>query len=285
MQIVAHPRIEDYDRLFEIVERFATGENLYVRLHATVPLVELAKRRFAKVDPNTRFMTDQLADLVKALALRMVDENLAYPAVLEWVAHVMVCIRDLDHDTALNAIKHFLTIDQSEAASDVSWMMIYFAFFRENQFKQLDQFKSDDIRSLLSEKLTNGSGHFRATGANHLKAFLERNEIKFDTLVPYLEATVSGHSDRVVNHHFYGIAAKQAATYPEIVGHLIEQAVLGELKSLDSGGREVWHTTDFSGALHTLEQAGPEHKERVARIRKSMEPYKERGRIYDIYDF
>jgi hypothetical protein len=285
MQIVAHPRVEDYDRIFQIVERFATEENLYVRLHATVPLIELAKRRFAKVDPNTRFMTDQLADRVKALALRMVDENLAYPAVLEWVAHVMVCIRDLDHDTALNAVKHFLTIDQSEAATDVSWMVIYFAFFRENQFERLDHFKSDDIKSLLKEKLINGSGHFRATGANHLKAFLERNEIKFDTLVPYLEAMVSGHSDRVVNQHFYGIAAKQAAAHPETVGRLIEQAVLGELKSLDSGGREVWHTRDFSGALHVVERAGLKHHERVARIRKSIEPYKERGRVYDLYDF
>jgi hypothetical protein len=285
MQIVTRPRIEDYEHIFEIVQKFATDENLYLRLHATVPMIELAKRRFAKVDPDTRFMTDQLADRIKALALRMVDENLAYPAVLEWVAHVMVCIRDLDHDTALNTVKNFLTIDQSEAASDVSWIMIYFAFFRENHFKELGPFKSNDIRSLLKERLANGSGHFRATGANHLMAFLERNEISFGAVVPYLEAMVNGQSDRVVNHHFYGIAAKQAAANPDIVGRLIEHAVLGELKSLDSGGREIWHPKDFSEALRVVEQAGPEHKERVARIRKSIEPYKERSRIYDVYDF
>ena len=61
MQIVAHPRIEEYDRIFEIVEKFATGENLYVRQHATVPLIELARRRFATIDANTRFMSDELA--------------------------------------------------------------------------------------------------------------------------------------------------------------------------------------------------------------------------------
>ncbi len=285
MQILTHPRIEDYDRVFDIVEKFATEENLYVRLHATVPLIELARRRFAKVDANTRFMSDRLADRIKTLALRMIDENITYPTVLEWAAHVIVCIPDLDHGTALRTIKQLLTIDQSEAASDISWMMIYFAFNRENRFEQLDPFKSDDIRSLLKDRLANGSERLRATTAKHFKEILDRNEIGFDTLVPYLEATVNGSSDRAVNHHFYGIAAKQAATHPDTVGRLVELAVLGELKLLDSGGREVWHPKDFSEALHTLEQSGPEHKERVIRIRKSMEPYKERKRIYDIFDF
>ncbi len=163
--------------------------------------------------------------------------------------------------------------------------MIYFAFYRENQFKQLDLFKPDDFRSLLKDKLTNGNGHFRATAADHFKVILGRNEIEFDTLVPYLEAMVNGPSNRVVNHHFYQIAAKQAAAHPEIIGRLIEQAVLGELKSLDSGGREVWHPKDFSEALQAVEQVGPEHKERVAKIRTSIEPYKERNRVYDLYDF
>src|SRR6267143_3012132 len=180
MQIVAHPRIEDYDRIFEIVEKFATEENLYVRQQATFPLLELARRRFAKVDANTRFMSDRLAERIKTLALRMIDENVAYPAVLERIAHVMVYIQDLDHDMALKTVKQLFTIDQSEAASDISWIMIYFAFYRENQFKQLDPFRSDTMRSLLKDKLANGSGPFRAAATNHLKTILDRNEIEFD---------------------------------------------------------------------------------------------------------
>jgi hypothetical protein len=285
MQVVTHPRIEDYERIFAIVERLATEENLYVRLHAAVPLIEFAKRRFAKVDANTKFMSDSLADRIKTLATRMVDENMAYPAVLEWASHVIVSIRDLDHDTALRIVKELLTIDESEAAGDISWMMIYFALYRENQFKQLGQFKSDDFRSLLKDKLANGNGRLRATAAEHFKVILGRNDIEFDALVPYLEAMVNGSSDRVVNHHFYEIAASQAAAHPDIMGRLMEQALHGELKSLDSGGREFWHPKQFSEALRVIEQAGPEHKERVARIRKSIEPYKERKRIYDVYDF
>lgn len=284
MQMVTKPCAENYERIFEIVQKFATDENLYVRQHATVPMIELAKRRFAKVDQNTRFMTDKLADRIKTLALRMVNENLEYPAVLEWVAHVVVCIRDLDHDTALDTAKKFLTIDQSEAASEVSWIMIYFAFFRENHFKELGPFKSNDIGSLLKEKLVNGSGRFRATAANHLKVLLERNEINFGAVVPYIEAMLSGQLDHVVNHHFYGIAAKQAAVNPDIVGRLLEKAVLGELKSLDLGGREVWYPKEFFEALRVVGQAGPGNQERVARIRKLIEPYRKNGRIHYLYD-
>jgi hypothetical protein len=230
-------------------------------------------------------MSDELASRIKTLALRMVDENVEYPAVLEWIARVMLFIQDLDHDTALRIVKRLLTIDQSESASDISSTMIYFAFFRENQFKQLGPFKSEDIRSLLKDRLPNGSGRFRATAAEHFKAILALNQIDFGTLVPYLEIMVNGQSDRVANHHFYGIAATQAAAHPDIVGRLIEQAVLGELESLDAGGREVWHPKEFSKALHALDQAGPEHQARVARIRKLIEPYREQNRIYGIDDF
>jgi hypothetical protein len=66
---------------------------------------------------------------------------------------------------------------------------------------------------------------------------------------------------------------------------MIEQVLVGEFKSLDSGGKEVWHPKDFPEALRVIEQAGPEHKERVDRIRKSMEPYRGPGRIFDLYDF
>ena len=65
---------------------------------------------------------------------------------------------------------------------------------------------------------------------------------------------------------------------------MIEKNVTKELESLDAGGREIWHSKGFSQALYALELAGAEHKERVARIRQSMEPYKAKGRVYDVPD-
>jgi hypothetical protein len=48
MKMVVEPRTDDYGKIFEIVERLATEENLYVRQQATIPLHELGRRRYAK---------------------------------------------------------------------------------------------------------------------------------------------------------------------------------------------------------------------------------------------
>ena len=83
MQIIARPCLEDYEKVFEIVERYATEEHLYVRQNAAFALMELARRRFASTGAGVRFMSDDLAAQIKTLALRMVEENPEYPVVLE----------------------------------------------------------------------------------------------------------------------------------------------------------------------------------------------------------
>jgi hypothetical protein len=109
------------------------------------------------------------------------------------------------------------------------------------------------------------------------------HKIQFEALVTYLEAVTSGKPDRLVNHHFYRIVVTQAASSPEIVGRLLQQTVVAELKTLDHGQREVWYPKDFADVIHALENAGPEHRERVAELRREMEPYKDR--IVNLYDF
>jgi hypothetical protein len=284
MLIVVRPRLEDYERVFEIIERFATGENLYVRHYATFALMELARRRFARTDTGTRYMSDKLAARIKTLGLRMVEENANYPVVLESVANVMLYVLDLDEGTALNAVQQLLRIENSDAADDISSIMIYFALFRENQFKHLDPFDPKRLKDLLLDRLANGSGRFRAFAVSHFKNLLGLiNKVQFEALVPYLEAVIGGKPDRLVNHHFYRIAATQAANNPEIVGRLIEQTVLAELNASDQKGREVWYPKEFANALDVLENAGPEHKGRIAGLRLQMEPYKDR--IVNLYDF
>ena len=282
MQMITRPCLEDYEKVFEIVERYATEENLYVRQNAAFALTALAQRRFANTETGFRFMPDELAARIKTLALRMVEENLEYPVVLEAVARVMLFVLDLDHDTALKTVQQLLNIEASDAADAISSIMIYFALFRENQFKHLPPFNSKPLKELLLDRLANGAGRFRASATSHFGSLLGLNRIQFDPVAPYLESVIGGTSNRLVNDHFYEIAGKQAAANPDITGRLIEHAVLGELKSLDTGGREIWHPRSFSECLRVLEQAGPDHKEGVARIREMMEPYLKQRRIFGL---
>jgi hypothetical protein len=286
VKMVTQPLLGEYERIFGIVEHFATGENLYVRTHAAVPLIELAKRRLLKVDAHTRFMSDQLSDRIKNLALRMIAENIPYPAVLVWAMHVIVPIRDLDHDTVLQLIKTALPISESEATNDIAWMIVYYSLFREHHFQNLAPFKSDAIRGLLKDQLANGTPSIRAATIQQLKTILDQKEREFLDVVPYLEAFVSGRSVRVANYHLYGLLAQHGAASPDIVMRLIEQAVAQELKLLDGGGQvQVWHPKGFSDALHAIEQSGPELKNRVEQLRRSIQPYKDRYRIHDVHGF
>src|SRR6267142_752060 len=103
----------------------------------------------------------------------MVQENIAYPAVLEWVAHVLLFIPDLDENTALETLNQLITINESEATSDISSMTIYYAFFRENHTARFGPFKSDKVREFLKDQLSNGGLHFKATAAHHFANLLD----------------------------------------------------------------------------------------------------------------
>jgi hypothetical protein len=283
MQVVTKPRTEDYEMVFEIVERFATGANLYVRCFATFPLMELARRRYAKTKDGERFMSDDLAARIKKLALRMIGENQRYPVVLESVANVMLFVLDLDTATAQKTVEGLLIIEDSEAANDVSSIMIYFVLFREKEFTNLGPFDSKRFRDLFLGQLQSGSAWFRASAMDHFKHLLEIKRVQFEAVIPYLEALLVGKPDRIVNHHFHSIAARQASTNPEVVGRLLEQATLNELQAAAKEGKEVWYPKEFTDALHALSDVAPEYKQRVAGLLRQMEGY--RARIAYMYDF
>ena len=283
MQVVTKPRTEDYEMVFEIVKRFATGANLYVRCFATFPLMELARRRYAKTKVGERFMSDDLATWIKTLALRMVEENQKHPVVLESVANVMLFVLDLDEATAQKTVETLLTIEDSEAANDVSSIMIYLALFREKEFRNLGPFDSKHLRELFLDRLQNGSGWFRASAMDHFKHLLESKRVQFEALIPFIEALLSGRPDRIANHHFHAIATRCAATNPEAVGRLLEQTTLNELQTSAKEGKQVWYPKEFTNALHVLSDVGPEYKERVAGLLRQMESYK--AHIAYMYDF
>jgi hypothetical protein len=254
MKMVVKPRTEDYGKVFEIVEQLATNDNLYVRQQATIPLHELARRRYAKTSSGDNFMSSDLASAIKNLAQRMIEENKQYPAVLEYVARVVDAVRDVDQDTAFSVLTKLFSIDNSEAADTISCLAIHFAFFRVNLFKELGLFDPGTIRALLLDRLKNGAERFRAFSAQHFKEILERDQLPFDVVFPYLQALVKGSPSRPINHHLYTMAAKQAQAHPNEIGSLIEVSVAAEMEMIAKTGREVWYSSQFKRALSAREE-------------------------------
>lgn len=280
---VMDTQLDDYEWIVNVVESLATDENLYVRQQASIPLTRLTEARMMQGPGGKRYMADQaLSERIKALALLMVEQNKSYPPLLESVAQMIVAVRDLDDATAHNVLTILEPVEHSDASSHIAWMFIYFAFFRERQFKELPPFDPTAIRKLFKERLRNN--RLRGTVTGHFTDLLSRKEIAFDVLVPYLELIVSGKSDKYLNNNFYQLAASEAATHPTEIGRMMEAIMDGELRALADGSvHEVWCPRDFAQTIEALEKAGPEHRERVGRLRQRMEPF--RDRIHRIMDF
>ena len=273
-KIVAVPKTEYYESVLGIIEEYATGANLYIRQQAIVPLIELTKRRFAKIGgTGERFMTDSLAKRTKDLAVRLLDENEKYPVLLEWTSHVLVFIRDLDEETAWSVLNRLLPIASSDASDDIAYMAIYFGLFREREFGKLGPFQSERFKEFLSENLRYGVGRFRGTAAMHLKAILEQGQAQFQELMPYLESLARGASESVVTIQFYRITALAAPKHPKQACSLLQTLVEREIEKLATEGGEIWHGKEFAETLDGIAKAGPEHAAYLERIKNLMAPH------------
>ena len=212
----------------------------------------------------------------------MVEQNKDYPPVLESVAPMIVAVRDLDDVTALKVLTALEPVEQSEASSHVAWMFIYFSLFREQHFKELPPFDPTTIRERFKDRLRNN--RLRGTTTSHFIDLLSHKQAEFELLAPYLELIVAGKSDKYINNRFYQLAASQAAAHPDEIGRMMEAIMDRELQALADGViREIWCPKDFAGTIEALEKAGPEHQERVAKLRLRMEPF--RDRIHNLFDF
>ncbi len=280
-QIVVLPKLEYYESVFQIIEECATGENLYIRQQATVPLIEMARRRFAKIEgTGERFMTSSLAKRIKDLALRLLDENEKYLVLLEWAAHVLVFIRDLDEETAWSVLNRLLVVAASDASDDIAFLAIYFVLFREREFAELGPFQSERFKDFLLHNLRDGVGRFRGTATMHLKAILEHGQAEVDELMPYLESLAKGRSESMVTIQFYRITALAAAKHPTQVCLLLKTLVEREIEKLAMEGGEVWHGKEFAETLVGIAKAGPEHAACLEKITKLMAPH--RQHIFDL---
>jgi hypothetical protein len=101
-----HKKKHVYEELFTMVEQFATDPHLYLRQQATIPLIELAKRRWSPSGQSA--MPKSLGDRIRALTLRMLRDNAGCPPVLEGVASVMNCTADWSPAEAEEALTLFI---------------------------------------------------------------------------------------------------------------------------------------------------------------------------------
>ncbi len=144
-------RKEYLSHALERVECLAGDSNLYVRRMTIFPFVEIVRRRswFQEIDPS-------LENRVKTLSFRMLRNNRDYKRILNELLHVFSHFRDLDESEAKIVLKEF------EGVPDASFLFIYFAIYRKEQYEERGPFDSKEFEDILTSHIKDPSSEIRA---------------------------------------------------------------------------------------------------------------------------
>jgi hypothetical protein len=238
------------------LERYAGQENLYVRLQATVPLQGLAQRRLATQQDGTRFMSDGLAQRVKALAFKMLRENKAFPAIVESLSIVFSFIRAINAREAHEVIETLCAISESDSVDNLAVLLAYFALFRSEHNAELGPFDSAPFKEKLRSTIKAGSPRLRARLTNQFHVMVARKELSSEIAADYLFIGLSGDYNHVLNLHLYQCTSFIADTRPNLAFELLKRAVEKEVQALKAGTRQdVWHGREYRQTVEKIAQS------------------------------
>lgn len=179
-------------KAFEFTQKLLNHPNFYVKLQATIPLIEIAGRRqwiegygrrnsdCERVDKYREFHNTvfDLVDLVK--------KNPKCVMLAKWLSHVFAYYKDLSTEEAQ------LALDALRITSESAGPFIYFGIYRKDHYK--NQKGIDFDGRVFEEKLKRliksrkkGDARLQSTIAWRLWKLLKGNPNEFDTLKPWLD--------------------------------------------------------------------------------------------------
>lgn len=186
--VIVQNKPELYPLLISVIERYLNEDNLYIRCQAIYPLVELIRRRRAtKNQDGSSFDWDKNERLkVRELAFSVLRKNIKYPRVMHNVLHLFGYLRDINEKEAEEVINLFLNTKQEYIMRDLAALIIYFAFFRKNDWADDYVFNPKLFIDILNQQIISGDEHIRASIAWHLWKILEEDQLSYDDIKKYI---------------------------------------------------------------------------------------------------
>lgn len=185
----------------EFTERLLLHKNLYVKLQATVPLIEIASRRQWLKGYGKRPYREQYKifhELVFSL-LDLVRRNENIKAIAERLVHIFYSYKDLCTEEAI------YVLDTLKNSPDVAGLFIYFGLYRENHYKdhpvEFDGEKLNiKLRSIIEDK-EEGARHLQAGFAWIFRDILKNNPEDFKIIKPYIDLLLKLPYERDLYHN------------------------------------------------------------------------------------
>lgn len=183
-----------YRGIINILKTYFKDNNLYIRIQATYPLLELSRRiRAIKNQDETSFNWDvSEREEVRNLVFEILEQNKGYPRVLHAILHIFQYMRDLNEDEARKMLTIMLDTKSEFILHDLAPLLLYYAIFRKDNFLEGGAFNSEPFEEMVVENILNGDDNLNSSMAWHLWQVLKDDLMMYSDISKYIEAYFVG---------------------------------------------------------------------------------------------
>lgn len=168
-------------------KKLLAHKNLYVRLEATIPLIEISARRQWLEGWGKRPRGGEYKEFHKLVfdLVNLVAKNPSYKAIAKRLCHVFAYYKDLttrEAEQILNALK---------ITDEAAGLFVYFGIFRQRHYKDQNiEYNGQRLEKKLKEMIKSSKKDYQRLRASitwHLWKLLDENRNEFETIRPYID--------------------------------------------------------------------------------------------------
>jgi hypothetical protein len=181
-------REEYIAKALDYTKRLLGHKNLYVKLQAIIPLIEIAARRQWLDGWSKRPRVGKYKEFHKLVfyLVDLVAKNPNYKAIAKWLCNVFAYYKDLSTEEAEQVL------DALKITEESAGLFVYFGVFRQRHYKNQDiKYNGEKLEERLKEMIKNNEKEdyrrLRASISWYLWKILDENRNEFETLQPFID--------------------------------------------------------------------------------------------------
>ncbi len=226
-RIIAQNKPEYYTEILDIITRYISEENLYIRIQATYPLMEFIVRKKAvrNQDESAFNWKKEERELVRKIPLQMLRDNAQYPRVLEALLHIFDRFRDLNEQEAEEVLRALIATEQDDVLHDLAALIPYFALFRKSDFPTEGSFNPEAFIKILKSQIVSGRPAMKSSLIWHFWKMLEQNPLPYEQIREYILLFWENGYDTSVASMFGLVFEQLAVIAPDDAKNLFEKMI------------------------------------------------------------
>ena len=168
---------------FKFTKKLLDHPNLYVKLEALVPLVEITMRRQWLEEYDKRNDTHFYKEFRK-IVFDLLEKYSKYKAIANYLVHIFYYFKDLDTNESLKVL------DKLGYSQESATLFVYFGIFRERHYKGKVPFDPNPLKKKLCSMILDQNKEYedlRGSIAWNFWHILKENPEEFSIIEPYLD--------------------------------------------------------------------------------------------------